>query len=62
MIGWPHRLNEHEFEQALGISDGEGGLASCSPCGHKELDMAEQLNNNHAIITPNKYKKVLSIN
>ena len=37
-------------------------LAGYSPCGHKELDMAERLHNNHAIITPNKYKKALSIN
>ena len=44
MVGWPHRLNEHEFEQALGVSDGQGGLACCSPWGHKESDMIEELN------------------
>ena len=39
MIGWHHRLKGHEFEQALGVDDGQGGLACCSPWGHKELDM-----------------------
>ena len=28
MIGWHYRLNEHEFEQALGVGDGQGSLAS----------------------------------
>ena len=45
MVGWHHRLNGHEFEQALGVDDGQGGLVCCSPWGHKELDMTEQLNN-----------------
>jgi len=31
-----------EFEQALGVGDGQGGLACCSPWGRKELDMTEQ--------------------
>ena len=30
MAGWHHRLDGHEFEQALGVSDGQAGLA-CSP-------------------------------
>ena len=29
MVGWHHRLNGHEFEQASGVSDGQGGLACC---------------------------------
>ena len=45
MVGLPHRLNGHEFEQALGIGDGQGSLMCCSPWGLKELDMAEHLNN-----------------
>ena len=45
MVGWHHRLNGHEFEQALGDGEGEGSLARCSPWGCKELDMTEQLNN-----------------
>ena len=44
MVGWHHRLNGHEFEQTLGVGDGQGSLACCSPWGHKELDMTEQLN------------------
>ena len=43
-LGWHHRLNEHEFEQALGVSDGQGSLACCSPWGHKESDTTERLN------------------
>ena len=45
MVGWHHRLNKHEFEQTLGDSEGQGILTCCSPRGHKELDMTEQLNN-----------------
>ena len=44
MVGWHHQLNGHEFEQALGVSDGQGSLAHCSPWGHKESDTTEQLN------------------
>ena len=43
MVGWHHRLDGHEFEQALGVGDGQGSLACCSPWGHRELDMTEQL-------------------
>ena len=44
MVGWHHWLNGHEFEQALGVGDGQGSLACCRPWGHKELDTTEQLN------------------
>ena len=44
MVEWHHRLNGHEFEQALGDGDEQGSLACCSPWGHKELDMTESLN------------------
>ena len=44
MVGWYHRLNGHEFEQMLGDSRGQNILACCSPWGHKESDMTEQLN------------------
>ena len=44
MVGWHHRLDGHEFEQALGIGDGQGSLECCSPWGHKALDMTEWLN------------------
>ena len=43
MVGWHHGLNEHEFEQAPGVGDGQGGLVCCSPWGHKVLDTTEQL-------------------
>ena len=38
IVGWHHRLNGHEFEQILGVGDGQGGLACYSPWGRKELD------------------------
>ena len=44
MAGWHHRLNWHEFEQDLGVSDRQGSLACCSPWGHKRSDTTEQLN------------------
>ena len=44
MVGWHYRLNGCEFEQALGVDDGQGSLVCCSPRGHKELDMTERLN------------------
>ena len=47
MIGWLHRLNGHEFEQAPGDGEGQGSLACCSPWGQKELDTAYGLNNSN---------------
>ena len=44
MVGCYHCLNGHEFEQALGVGDGQESLACCSPWGRKESDMTEQLN------------------
>ena len=44
MVGQHHRLDEHEFEQALGIGDAQESLACCNPWGHKESDMTERLN------------------
>ena len=44
MVGWHHRLDGHEFEQAPRVGDGQEGLACRSPWGHKESDMTEQLN------------------
>ena len=46
MFGWHHRLNGHEFEQALGDGEGQGSLACCRPRGRQELGMTERLNNN----------------
>ena len=42
--GCHHQLDGHEFEQALGVGDGQGSLACCSPRGRKEVDMTERLN------------------
>ena len=44
MVGWPHRLYGHEFEQAVGVGDGQGSLACCNPWGCKESDTTERLN------------------
>ena len=44
MVGWHHRLDGHEFEQAPGVGDGQGSLGCCSPWGCKESDTTEQLN------------------
>ena len=30
-VGWHHRLDGHEGEQGLGVGDGQGSLACCSP-------------------------------
>ena len=44
MVGWHHWLDGHEFEQALGVGDGQGSLACCSTWSCKELDTTEWLN------------------
>ena len=44
MVGWHHLLDGHEFEQALGVGDGQGSLACCSPWGCKESVTTEQPN------------------
>ena len=50
MVGWHHRHDGHEFEQALGDGEEQGSLMCCSPWGYKELDMTEQLNNDPGIV------------
>ena len=44
MVGWHHRLDGHESEQALRVGDRQGSLVCWSPWGHKELDTTEWLN------------------
>ena len=44
MVRWHHRLNGHEFAQAPGVGDGQGGLACCNSWGRKESDRTERLN------------------
>ena len=44
MVGWHHWPDGDVFEQAPGLGDGHGSLASCRPPGRKESDTTEQLN------------------
>ena len=44
MVRCHHRLKGHEFESTLGVGDGQGVLAWCSPWGCKESDTTERLN------------------
>ena len=44
MVGWHHRLSGDEFEQTLGVGNGQGGLVCCGPWGHEESDTTEPLN------------------
>ena len=46
MVGWHHRFNGHDLEQAPGGSEGQGSLACCSPWGRKESNTTEQVNKN----------------
>ena len=45
MVAQHHQFNGHEFEETPGDSRGQGSLVCCSPWGHKELGMTQQLNN-----------------
>ena len=47
MAGWHHLYNEHELGQTSGDGEGQGGLACCSPWGHKESDVTGRLNNSN---------------
>ena len=44
MVGWHHRLDGHEFDQAPSVGEGQGYLVCCSSWGHKESITTEQLN------------------
>ena len=44
MVGWHHRLTEHEFAQTQGGSEGQGSLVCCSSWGCKESGMTQRLN------------------
>ena len=44
MVGWHHPLDGHDFKQVLGVGDGQGRLACCSPWGHEESDTTEWWN------------------
>ena len=43
----------NSMEKTLGDSEGQGSLACCSPCGCKESDTTEQLNNNNKMLLYN---------
>ena len=44
IFGRHHQLDGHEFQQALGVGDGQESLECCSPWGRKESDTTERLN------------------
>ena len=48
VAGWHHWFNAHDLRQTPGENGGQGGLACCSPWGHKELDTAREPNNNYS--------------
>ena len=41
MVGWHHRLDGHELEEALEVGGAQGSLACCSPWGHKETRLSD---------------------
>ena len=43
-VGWHHRLDGHEFEQAPGVDYGQRSLVCCNPWSCKESYKTEQLN------------------
>ena len=56
MVEWCHRLNGHEFEQALRDGKGQGSPACYSSWGHKESDMTEELHNNKKYLALTKIR------
>ena len=66
MAGWHHHGNGHELGQTLGDGEGQGGLACCSPWGHKELDTTGQLNKSsvksqYAFLDMNPWQFIISV-
>ena len=55
-----HSINGREFEQALRVGDGQGGLVCCSPWGRKESDTTEQLKTDNAICLMQKNPQILN--
>ena len=56
MVGWHHRLDGHESEQALGDGERQGSLTHCSPWGCKESDMTELLNRTELMTDKAQYQ------
>ena len=46
-FGGHHQINGHEYEQTMGDNEGQGSLVCCSPCGCKDFNTTERLNNNN---------------
>ena len=61
MVGWHHRLNEHEFEQALGDSEGQGSPVCCSPWGHKQSDTIQLQDNNNTMLYYSQESPILRL-
>ena len=57
MVVWNHQLDGHEFEQTLGLVERQGSLQSCSPWGHKESDITEQLKKNNSEQPTDSFEK-----
>ena len=55
-VEWHHWLSGHEFQQAPRDCEGHGGLACCSPWGHKDLDATEWMNNKNYLGHESKEK------
>ena len=57
MVVWYHRLDRHEFEQALGVGAGQGSLVCCSSQGHKESDTTEATKHVHTLMFPTELRR-----
>ena len=56
MVRWYHQLNRHEFEQALGVGDGQGSLVCCSQWSCRvRHDWVTELNWNESIFANLSY-------
>ena len=60
MIGWYHQLNGHEFEQALGVGDGQGSLACCSPWDSRESSPTPQFKSINSLVLSFLYSPTLT--
>ena len=61
MVGWHHPLDGHEFEQALGVGDGQESLECCSPWGRKGWDWESDRLNWTESLKDNFFKQYMTI-
>ena len=61
MVGWHHRLNGHEFEQAPEDGKAQGSLVGFSPWSRKQLDTTQQLNDNNHLLLNKEYSKIQAL-